>query len=226
MTTEVLVDESTAAPHGRDDAGVPLAPYGYLKDGITPRKSNRGARPGERRGGKAGTRPRSRPRGARVATSSKNDKERREALVALTDMLIVTPLAGLSASPQLAARVGPRQAMALAGDAVIVSTYAPHVADGLIVLSQTKPGALAWLDTVEEKAPYLMLVNVGLQMTKAFVENHLNPNPALADAGRLTLKMRAEEMAQAVRREAEAMGIDLSEHEPTVPMPNGHAQSA
>jgi hypothetical protein len=74
---------------------------------------------------------------------------------------------------------------------------------------------LAWLDQVEEKAPYLMLMNVGLQMAKAFVENHVSPNPELAESAQLLAMMRMAEMAQAIQQEAAGMGVSL-DTEPTV----------
>lgn len=190
------------APHGRDENGEPLAPYGLKVDG-TPRLSRRGAAPGQR--GNGNSRASS---GRKVASGNKQvDAKRKEMLLALTDMVVVTPLAGLSASPMLEKRFGKKHTDAFAGDAVIVSHFAPSLADSLIVLSQSKPGALAWLDQVEEKAPYLMLAQVGLQMAKAFVGNHMNPDPRLADAGRTLVQMRAAQMAQAIEDEAAAMGI-------------------
>lgn len=223
MSNELWPEEK-AAPHGRDENGEPKTPFGVNRDG-SPRKSNRGARPGQR--GNAGARG-SRPR-ARTAVGNKTDQNRKDALVGLVDMLITTPLAGLSASPQIASRIGEKHATALAGDAVIVDQFAPPLADSLIMLSQTKPGALAWLDTMEQKAPYVMLANVGLQLAKTVAENHMNPNPQLAQAGRLRAQIKAEQMAAAIRAEAEAMGIptDLgssdrsrfSDDEPTVPIP-------
>lgn len=200
MSDTAVWDETKAAPHGRDENGVPKTPYGVNRDG-SPRKSNRGARPGQK-----GTRS-TRRRPAGVSVRNQTDKQRKEALCGLADMLVVMPLAGLSASPQLAGRIGPRHAEALAGDSVIVSRYMPHVADGLLVLSQTKPRALAWLDTVEEKAPYLMLANVGIQVARALVENHIHPNPDLATAGRLMAQMNAKAMADEIIREAERMGL-------------------
>jgi hypothetical protein len=188
------------APHGYDADGQPLAPYGYKVDG-TPRLSKRGARPGQR--GNKG------PASAKSAAKETAAK-RRDMLIGLADMLIVTPLAGASASPFLAKRIGPKQADALAGDAVIVSHFAPSLADGLLVLGETKPGAIAWLDSVEDKAPYLMLAQVGVQMVKAFVGNHMNPDPRLAEAGRTLVQMRAAQMAQAIEDEAAAMGIPTS----------------
>jgi hypothetical protein len=137
-------------------------------------------------------------------------------------MLIVTPTAALAASPQIAGRIGPKHAMALAGDAVLVSHFMPGVADGLIVLAQTKPAVLSWLDNVEQKAPYLMLAMVGLNLTKALVENHLSPNEQLAQSGQLMLQMKVQGMAAAIAEEARAMGIDPNgqapDHEPTVPL--------
>lgn len=218
MSTATVTD--LQAPHGRDEDGVPLAPYGHKKDG-TPRQSNRGARPGESRSSGGSRRPPGTPRRGRPGTrvANRTDQQRHAALVGLADMLIVTPLAGLSSSPQLATRFGVKQTDALAGDAVIVSTFMPAVAESLIVLSQTKPGALAWLDTVEEKAPYLMLMQVGMQMTKAIVENHLNPSTELAKSGRLQSQMKLEQMAQMIQAEAAAMGIPTEVASP--PSPNG-----
>jgi hypothetical protein len=204
----VSLDESKAAPHGRDDSGTPLAPYGLNLDG-SPRKSNRGARPGQRQGG------RGRPKSPGVKTTSKTDRQRKETLLGLADMFLVTPLAAASASPQVEKRFGPRQCAALAGDAVLLANYGPGLADGLIELSQTKPAVLSWLDSVEEKAPWIMLASVGLQLTKAVVENHLNPNPELANAGRVMLQMKSQQMVDAINAEARAMGIP-TDTEPTV----------
>lgn len=196
-----MAEKDPEAPHGRDENGEPLAPYGYKVDG-KPRLSRRGAQPGQRGNGNSRA---SNPR--KTTTSKKTDEKRKEMLLALTDMCVVTPLAGLSASPILEKRLGKKQTTAFAGDAVIVSHFAPALADSLIVLSQTKPGALAWLDQVEEKAPYLMLAQVGIQMTKAFIGNHMNPDERLAEAGRTLVQMRAAQMAQAIEDEAAAMGI-------------------
>lgn len=194
------------APHGRDESGKPLAPYGYLKDGTTPRKSNRGARPGQRGNGNG-----ARARRPGVKASSPTDAQRKEQLCALGEMAIISPLAAASFSPAVAKKFGQKQADALAGDAVILTQYLPHIADGLIVLAQSKPGALTWLDQVEDKAPYLLLANVGIQVAKALVSNHLDPNPRLAKAGRLQAAMRAEQLAAAIEQQAAEMGISLND---------------
>jgi len=213
-----MEDEKKVAPHGRDDAGQPLTPFGVNLDG-TPRKSNRGARPGQRSNG-----ARSRGRSPRVGSkaTSPTDAQRREMLLGLGEMVITGPLAALSMSPLIAKRFGKQQADALAGDAVILTQYMPGLAEGLIVLSQSKPGALTWLDQVEEKAPYLLLANVGVQVAKALVGNHLNPNPDLARAGRLQLAMNQQAMIANIEAAAAEMGIDLNE-EPTIPIPTDKA---
>lgn len=201
MTTEI-VDER--APHGYEDDGVtPKAPYGFKLDG-SPKKSRRGASPGPRGGTEKITVP-----AKKIGTTSDNkaNQHRKQVLIGLTDMLAVTPLAGLSVSPLIAKRFGVAQTDALAGDAVIISHFAPHLADGLIELSQSKPGALSWLDTVEEKAPYLMLAQVGMQMAKAFVGNHMNPDRKLAASGRLLAQMKVAEMVSSIEEEARAMGV-------------------
>jgi hypothetical protein len=198
MTTPTT-DEKLLAPHGRDENGVPLHPYGFKMDG-NPKLSNRGAKPGQRgNGGKVSSK--------KPIAQSTTDAKRKEMLLGLADMLIITPLAGISASPVLAKKLGERQTDALAGDAVIVSYFAPSLADSLIVLAQSKPSALSWLDTVEEKAPYLMLMQVGVQMTKAFLGNHLNPDPKLAESGRTLARLKVAQMAQDIEDEASAMGI-------------------
>jgi hypothetical protein len=201
MTTEI-VDER--APHGyEDDGNTPKAPYGYKLDG-TPKKSRRGAAPGPRGGSVA---PTVAKKTTGITSNNKTNQRRKEMLIGLTDMLVVTPLAGLSVSPLIASRFGVAQADALAGDAVIFSHFAPGIADGLITLSESKPGALMWLDSVEEKAPYLMLAQTGIQMAKAFVGNHLNPDKKLASSGRLLAQMKVAEMVKAIEDDARAMGV-------------------
>lgn len=205
-----MTDE--AAPHGRDESGKPLAPYGYLRDGKTPRKGNRGARPGQRGNGN-----RARTRRPGVKASSPTDAQRKEQLLAIGDMTIIAPLAAASFSPFIANRFGQKQTDALAGDAVILTQFMPQLADGLIVLAQSKPGALAWLDQVEDKAPYLLLANVGIQVAKALVSNHMDPNPRLAKAGRLQAAMRAEQLAAYIEAQASEMGVTIPDgNEPTV----------
>lgn len=207
-----MADE--AAPHGRGEDGKPLAPYGYLKDGVTPRKSNRGARPGQRGNGNRAARRR-----PGVKSSSPSDAQRKEQLCALGEMGIIAPLAAASFSPFVANRFGQKQADALAGDAVILTQFLPDIADGLIVLAQSKPGALAWLDQVEDKAPYLLLANVGIQVAKALVSNHMDPNPRLAKAGRLQAAMRAEQLAAYIEAQAAEMGVSIPDgNEDTIPL--------
>lgn len=189
------------APHGYDaDGKTPLAPFGLNLDG-TPRKSNRGARPGQRgnRGSAAKkTGPRAVPTGS---VSSLTDVERKGMLCELADMLVVSPLATASQAPPLRSKIG-RHADALAGDAFILSQYVPGIADGLILLSKTKPRALAWLDKVEESAPFAVLAGALFSAGKAMLENHMNPNPGLAQAGRSLAMMKMAAMADAVNAQA------------------------
>lgn len=193
-------NEDRDAPHGRDEHGEPLTPFGLTVEG-KPRKGNRGARPGQRQGrGKTTPRP---------PTQSKIDEHRRETIISLVDMCITTPLAGASMSPFLQKRLGHDQTDALAGDAVLAAHAAPGLAQGLIVLSQSKPKVLSWVDKVEENAPYLMLASVGVNLTKAIISNHANPNPRLNQAGRLRVAIQAEQMAAEIERQAEEMGIQL-----------------
>jgi len=191
------------APFGYNDDGVtPLAPYGHKTNG-KPRITNRGRRPGSGAGVSRGasTKPT-----AKKAQADLN-AERKSALLQLSDIFIVTPLAALSTSKMLEKRIGEAQTDALAGDAVIWSYYAPSLADGLIAYSAQKPGVLAWLDGVEEKAPLLMLGQVVVQMGRTFVGNHMEPNADVAKAGRRLTRLNVAKMAQAIDEEAAAMGI-------------------
>lgn len=182
-----------AAPWGYEEDGTtPKAPLGYKADGL-PRISNRGRRTGSvvrSPGVKSG----------RKTKQKSSDTQRKGMLMTLTDMWVVTPLAALSQSDAVKKRVGVKHTSALAGDAAIVNHYREGIVDGLIVLSQSKPAVLAWMDSMEEKAPWIMLATVGAQMTKAIVENHLNPSEALAKQGMQV----AQENAQAWVEQAEA----------------------
>lgn len=199
MSIEIPYPNDVNAPFGYEEDGITAkAPLGYKADG-KPRVSNRG----RKSGGSTGV---SSPR--RTTAKSKkgrSDAQRREMLLELTDMWITTPLAALSKSDAIAKRIGAKQADALAADALILDTYKEGVANGLIYLSQTKPGVLAWMDTVEEKAPWMMLAMVGVQIAQAVVTNHMNPDPRLAEAGREMATKKAERFAQAVEAETEMM---------------------
>lgn len=189
------------APFGFDDAGKAHAPYGLKVDG-NPRTSNRGAKAGQR--GNANTRSRTTP-SARATMSNLSDVERKGMLVELAGMAVVTPAASLSRAPWLERRIGRKHTDALAGDAFIVDAFMPSFADGLILLSKTKPKTLAWLDKAEENAPYILLIQTGLGMIKAIADNHFNPNPRVADAGRSLAALKIAEMAEAVNAQAEAV---------------------
>lgn len=203
-----------AAPHGRDGNGTPLAPYGLNVDG-SPRKSNRGARAGQKGRGAAG---KGKPAGPQVSVSNLNDDDRRGMLCELADMALVTPLASASQTPFLINRIGARQTDALAGDAFILSQYMPGIAEGLILLSKTKPRTLAWLDKAEQNAPYILLTKAIMDAAKAVAENHFRPNPNVAAAGRSLAAIRMAQMAEAVNAQAAAMSATLRRPEP-VPEP-------
>lgn len=177
--------EKDAAPHGRDENGVPNAPFGKNLDG-TPRKSNRGARAGQ----KGNATPVKR-------TVSKTDRDRRDAVITMVNTMVVMPLAAASIAPPVVARIGQTQADALAGDAYLLNQYTPAIADGLIVLGQSKPGILRWLDQAEEKAPYLALTMAVVQLAQAVVINHRNPNPAMAQAAREAVLGAVQEAQEA-----------------------------
>lgn len=202
-----------SAPHGRDANGTPLAPFGLNVDG-SPRKSNRGARAGQ----KSGMAKARRTTTPVMSGSNLSDTDRKGMLCELADMFIVSPLASASQVPILITRMGAKQANALAGDAFILAQYMPGIADGMILWSKTKPGALAWLDKMEEAAPVVVLINAILRAGKAVADNHLNPNPRVAQAGRSLAALRVAQMAEAVNAQAAAMT-------PDVPVPDTTAEA-
>lgn len=192
--------ETVLAPHGRDANGTPLTPYGLTVQG-NPRKSNRGARPGQR-GNKNGTMRSSAP--TRTG-SNLSDQDRKGMLTELADMFITGPLASASQVPFIAKYIGPRQTDALAGDAFIISQYLPAMADGAILMAKTKPGLLAWLDKLENAAPQIILASAVLEAGKAVIANHFNPNPRVAAAGRHLAAIKIARMAERVNEEAARM---------------------
>jgi len=209
------ISDDPAAPFGSDDDGKAKAPYGLKVDG-SPRLSNRGAKPGGNRG--SGRTKRASRAVSGTRSINRTDQERRQSLIALADMLLITPLGALSSSPQVVTRFGKKQADAFAGDAVILQQEIEPLADGLIELSQTKPGLLSWLDSVEQNAPWIPLAMVGIRMTKAFVENHTNPDPGLIAAGKLMGRVKQAKMIDMIREQARQMGIDPDD-EPTAVIP-------
>lgn len=186
-----LIPEDELAPHGRDDDGEPKAPYGYLVNG-RPRKGNRGARPKSQ--GSAAAKP-------GVTTPNQTDQERKQTLIMLTQMFFVNGLVGLSVAPFVKSLIGEEHADALAGDAVIVDHFAAPFADGMIALAQYKPSALSWLDKVEDKAPYLLLTQVGVNLGKALMGHHRSPDKRLNAAGRTLIELRSREMAFQVEQQ-------------------------
>lgn len=206
-------DESVVAPHGRDDDGVPKAPYGYKEDG-NPRKSNRGRRAAEgpavaappKKGTtnvKSGSRPKSRTRA-----------QTKDQLMELVGML-TTGLAKAADTPPVRARLGEKHATALAGDAIILEVVMPEVLDGVILYADRKPGLLAWMDKAEEAAPALLIAKGLATLGSAIVQNHMNPDARLAMAARSMVKVKAARYAAAMEQEAAALG--LVQDEPTIP---------
>jgi hypothetical protein len=196
-----IKSESELAPHGRDDQGEPKAPYGYLVNGL-PRKGNRGARPKSKGGGPAKT---------GVDGLSPTDKSRKDMLVTLQQMVLVNGLVTLSVVPGVGKMIGQTQAEALAGTAVIVDHFAGPFADSLIALAQYKPGALSWLDGVEDKAPYLLLLQTSINFGKAVIGHHKSPDQRLNAAGRTLIELRSREMALRVEQQMSAFEAEEAE---------------
>jgi hypothetical protein len=184
-------DESVLAPHGRDDDGKPLTPYGLKVDG-NPRKSRRGAAPGSK-GNTGSSRTSSASKGA--TRLSMSDRDRKAALIQY-GALISQGLIGTSMARPVVKKFGQKQADALACDGLVLGQASDALADGLIHLAQYKPGVLAWMDKADEASPYLQLAMVGAQIGAALVRNHMNPDVRMAKAARDQLTGQAEEMAQ------------------------------
>lgn len=187
------------APHGRADDGTPLAPYGLKTDG-SPRLSNRGRT--AKKAAPTASAQKGRGAGAQKA------REQSQGLQALADAVISPAMAGAS-SPAFAKKVGQRRADGIAGSLVILDGFLPSYADWVVQLSQTKPGMLAWMDQMEDKAPYLHGAIITAQLVKALAGNMANPDPRLAEAARLKATMRNAQMADAIEAEAARMGISL-----------------
>lgn len=197
------IDEGTVAPHGRDDQGVPKAPYGYTQEG-NPRKSNRGRRAGggvaspqrkTERNVKAGARPRSRSR-----AQTKNQ------LMELVGEITAAVAKGVDTAP-VRAKIGDKHAGAIMGHAVILQAVAPDVLDGVILAAEKKPGLLAWMDKAEEAAPMVLIAKGLATLTAAIVQNHINPSPELESAARAMVKVRTARYVAAIEEEAAELGL-------------------
>jgi hypothetical protein len=203
-------EESTVAPHGRDEQGVPLAPYGFTQEG-NPRKSNRGRRPGggvtpppkkSEKNVRSGARPKSRTKAQTKAQ-----------LLELVGEFTAAVAKGVDSGP-VRSRIGDRHAGAIMGHAVIVQAVAGDFLDGLIMEAETRPGLLAWMDKAEEAAPKLVMAKALMTMGAAMVQNHVNPSPELEHAARSMVRVRAARYAAAIEEEAAALGLT---DEPTIP---------
>lgn len=210
------VNENEVAPHGRDDDGVPKAPYGYKEDG-NPRKSNRGRRPGGGNGRvaappkkgeknvKAGARPKTRTRA-----------QTKDQLLELVGEFTAAVANGADSAP-VRARIGNRHAGAIMGHAVILQAVAPDILDGVIMEAEKRPGLLAWMDKAEEAAPKLLIFKGLATVAAAIAKNHINPSKELEHAARSMVKVRAARYAAAIEAEAEALGLVDDDEEPYIP---------
>lgn len=203
------IDENEVAPHGRDDQGVPKAPFGYKEDG-NPRKSNRGRRSG------VAAPPKKTERNVRTSArpKSRSKKETKDQLLELVGELTASVAKGADSAPARA-RIGDRHASAIMGHAVIVQAVAPDILDGVIMAADKRPGLLAWMDKAEDAAPALLIAKGLATLAAAIVQNHMHPSPELERAARSMVKVRAARYAAAIEEEAAALG--LMDDEPTIP---------
>lgn len=199
-------DEQEKAPHGRDEQGTPLAPYGHKANG-DPKKSNRGRVAAPQKKSTANVRSGSRPK-------ARTRSETKDKLMELVGMVTMGMVKASDNGP-LRKKIGERHATAMAGDAVIVEAVMPDVLDGVILYAERKPGLLAWMDKAEEAAPALLIAQGFATMATAIVQNHMNPDARLAMAARSMVKVKAARLAAAIEQEAAALGLD--EDEPHIP---------
>lgn len=206
------------APHGYAEDGVtPRAPYGLKADG-TPRLSNRGRTSKKAaQQGPAATKGRS--------ASAQRARDQRDGLLALADA-VLSPAMAAASSPAFAKKIGQKRADGLAGGLVILDGYVPAYADWVVQLAQTKPGMLAWMDRLEDNAPYLQGAIITAQLMKALAGNLVNPDPRLAEAARLKAQIRNAQMADAIEQEAAKMGISLTPEPEPVHQGVDHFQDA
>jgi hypothetical protein len=198
-------NDDVEAPHGRDEQGVPLAPFGYRGDG-RPRLSNRGRKAGPAAPKQAAAPPKKATRNETSGPRPGTPAAQKQALLELVDTVLM-PAALFATSPVAEKRMGERRATAAAGSVVIVQTYAEPLADAVVQLAVDRPGMLGWLERTNDVMPYLALLRVGAQMAKALYANYREPSPVLARAAAKYGHMRAVQMAQAIEREAAEYGI-------------------
>lgn len=201
-------DESVVAPHGRDEGGTPLAPFGYKTDG-NPRLSNRGRPPANAGPKVAAPAKKSAGGGGGKAAAKKparTARETRDQLLGLADM-VLTPMAAAGLSPVIRSRIGDKQGDALAGDAIILQSAAPALVEGVMAYAERKPGLLAWMDRAEDAAPALLLAKALAGVAVAIGRNHMAPSRELAAGARSMLNAKAlayaREMAETERQMAE-----------------------
>jgi hypothetical protein len=204
------VSEKVAAPHGRDAAGTPLAPYGLKVDGH-PRTSRRGAQPGQR--GNGGSTARKGVAGPPKITNNATDAQRRSMLIDLVDNVVVVPLVVAGEAPFVTKRLG-RHAENLPGHAVLIHSVMPSIADGLVLMSHSNPGMLSWLEGTMKKAPWLIVGQTFMVLTKAVIQHAMTPDPALNAAGRTLLRINTARMAEMIEQEAAEMGLTAEDVAP------------
>lgn len=186
------------APHGRDHEGVPLAPYGLKKDG-NPRKSRSG------RSAASGTAPAPAKKATpntKAQHSAGSRAAQKQGLIDLADMLL-TPASMAASAPPLRRKYGDKRADAIAGSVVIVESFVPDIAEFATVVGESRPGLLAWMDTVEDKLPLIMGAKIAVGLGKALWGNWQNPNPELAKAAARRGPVRAAQFAMRVSEDYE-----------------------
>lgn len=203
--------DNPAAPFGYEaDGTTPKAPYGWKADG-DPRLSRRG-RTGTRKATPTATATQG--RGADAARA----RAQRDNLLALADA-VVSPLMAGATSDGFAKRVGQPRADGIAGALVIVDGFLPTYADHIVAMAASRPTLLSWMDKVDDKAPWLALGIVTAQALKSVAEQIARPDPRLAEAARLKVRVRNAQLAELAQAEARRMGITLPGTEQARPHP-------
>jgi hypothetical protein len=192
LDEEVELPETDVEDEDYDNEGDDVddpAPYGYLKDGITPRR-----KPGPQKGTpKAGVaRPGSKrpspvrrvPSPAKRSPASRAkpvETDYRPAIVALMQL----PAFGLS----MLARTTKNED--LASDGITIALHAPNIAEALNETAKQQPGVAAALDNILKVGPYGMLLAAVLPLGLQIAANHkvIPPNEQM---GVLTKEQLAE----------------------------------
>ncbi|MEU9048381.1 hypothetical protein AB0D63_43335 [Kitasatospora sp. NPDC048343] len=198
------ISEDPQAPFGYDEDGTVIAPYGLKADG-TPRLSNRGRTAGQGFGG-TGTGPKKkapappkkpRPSAAEQPTVKRNGQI--DYVSAATGAIqLGSMLPGLAAG-FLERFIGPKQAMALRGDAAILGMMAEPLGGAIGAIAPGVPWLASMLKGGSIPKEFAVLAVTLGKATMAIIDNHRNPSQQLADLSQSMVALQAQQIAQQIK---------------------------